>query len=479
VTISRKRICDAIDEADASFQRCWSTLAQLKEGELDATWRDQFAAFQYTLARALFRLDDLYRSVAGEERGLISRKGSLSASWFTRTMERLKTYGEALKQAMRIGKRLGDSFAWLFYQREAGMIRKHLEHPGNLHTPPGIGGRGELGFIKHVPIVDGHIVVYHGITNFLRIGDISFIDLRTLKLTAIGELKTKQEGDRYVSSIFLLGDKDLPKQFPSMRPRSRKQPRSGHKDKLPKVKSDQLERQMRKMGEVLDESLSDKRHVVREKSNLERLEELLGELRSDKLTYRRIDDGLTAFGIKQPRKTKLSSRLLPRRTANVSHLAEGVETYILELMTPDLSINSLQQITLRTGYVPGQTPLLWSPLPAALLKPLVFEEAFVSLLFNAAPLIQKLRARGYEVELDAKRKPERIIRRRGERALGFEGMWYLLDLIRYQCFSEDAVIHMIDQVFELMDQELDRDGASAHRRIEIDFQQFFDEAPPL
>ena len=58
------------------------------------------------------------------------------------------------------------------------------------YAPPGIGGLGELNFIEDARLVKGHLGLYHGMTTFLRLGDISFINMEGLSLSAVAELKT-------------------------------------------------------------------------------------------------------------------------------------------------------------------------------------------------------------------------------------------------------------------------------------------------
>src|SRR5207344_325451 len=57
--------------------------------------------------------------------------------------------------------------------------------------PFGIGGLGEIEFIRNNPTMGENVVLYHGITNLLRYGDVSLINVRTFDVAAIAELKTK------------------------------------------------------------------------------------------------------------------------------------------------------------------------------------------------------------------------------------------------------------------------------------------------
>ena len=64
---------------------------------------------------------------------------------------------------------------------------------------------GEIQFIRHVPVVAGHLVLYHGITTFLRVGDVSLISLDgTRRVAAIGELKTRPDHEDEMLNISLL-----------------------------------------------------------------------------------------------------------------------------------------------------------------------------------------------------------------------------------------------------------------------------------
>ena len=120
--VSRTKVCAVIDTADVSFQKCWRTIEAIKEEKLGDPWRQHFADFQEDLARALLKLDTLYRSITQEKDALVARKNTLDFQWFRRRMKKLEHYREALREAVRIGKSLGDAFAWLLYQGEHHLL---------------------------------------------------------------------------------------------------------------------------------------------------------------------------------------------------------------------------------------------------------------------------------------------------------------------------------------------------------------------
>src|ERR1700731_315751 len=178
---TRKQIRHLIDEAELSYRKVWSTLVSMKTGVgLDG---NAILAFQPTLASALFRLDDGYRKLIQAQRSDIRRKASIPEQRFRQRMRAIAEDLKALRSTMKIGRDIGDAFAWAFLREDQELIENHFSHPPNPHTPPGIGGRGELEFVRQFRPA-GFLMLYHGATSFLRVGDVSFVDLKSGRVTA-------------------------------------------------------------------------------------------------------------------------------------------------------------------------------------------------------------------------------------------------------------------------------------------------------
>jgi hypothetical protein len=189
---TREQVRQLIDDAEKSYRECWSTLISMKTGVgLDGP---AILGFQPTLASALFRLDDGYRQLIQAQKLTISKKAGVKEEAFRKRMRAISEDLTALARTMKIGRNIGDAFAWIFIKEDQAMIEKHFHHPPNPHTPPGIGGRGELEFVRQFRPTTGFLMLYHGVTSFLRVGDVSFIDLKSNRVTAIGELKSKPDG---------------------------------------------------------------------------------------------------------------------------------------------------------------------------------------------------------------------------------------------------------------------------------------------
>lgn len=198
-------IRSAVDVAEASYRECLTTLSSLKgEGSLD---KNALLGFQPRLGQTLLELSNMYRALHQEKLMVVSKKNQLSPNWFKRRLRLINDYQEDLKSTISLGKCLGDSFAWAFYRNERQYLEKHYKNHMQVHSPPGVGGQGELAFISTVGVINHNIVLYHGLTTFLRLGDFSFIDLRSLKLTAVAELKTRpsSDGEELESLVSVIG----------------------------------------------------------------------------------------------------------------------------------------------------------------------------------------------------------------------------------------------------------------------------------
>ena len=315
--ISRASVCAGIDEASGVFAKCWDALAAWKERLLSAETRDQFLAFQYDLGQSLYDLSRMYDAVVAESKATVRRKHKLSAKRFRSRMSTLADYARAINDTILMGKDLGDSFAWLFYIREPALVERHLQHAGNLHLPRGIGGTGEIELVRRLQILPDHIVVYHGTTTFLRIGDVSFVHLPTFTVSAIGELKTRRiDQNTAETAVHIIGDaKQLPTRMPFLRQSSTSVDASG--TSLHPAQRDRLRRQVETMSKALAADEPRRRFDHAQESNILKLDLLVQRATRRKLTYVKVGDGIVAVALRL-RPSKLSSRLLPRHVADPS-----------------------------------------------------------------------------------------------------------------------------------------------------------------
>jgi hypothetical protein len=475
--ISKAIIKTLLDDTEVKYRECWETLSVLTRPDHPAD-KDRITAildFQPTLARALFDLSGKYRELHQEKRDTVTKKGRVSPEWFRRRMKTLAGYQRSLRTAICLGKRIGDAFAWLFYGDERERLLEHYGRQEQLHTPPGIGGLGELKFIENFRQVNGHLVLYHGTTSFLKVGDFSLIDLRDLSLAAVGELKTTQVTEKElridVSTVgpskeavvsvaaALSGRKDVGHDVKPLR--------------LPQSMEARLDRQVMEISTSFSRSRPVESADLERDSYVRELEAFCKELKTSSLTFRKVGDGHLLAGIRFRRRvlaSKLTGRYRmvfdddPRNfRENVAHIVrKGADDNEL-WMGPLYGLDDKYRLT------PGMVPLFWWPLNPDVIEALIFGDLFLFSIYNPAHLAAKLRAVGFEVKVMQGRRGLQVEKRVGDVVCTIEGFDYFIHLITSQFWKEETVVEALSSISKRVE-----DGTvPPHTRIEMQIQQHF------
>ena len=468
--ISRARVSTAINEAHRTFLKCFDTLALFKQRKVQA---ERLVAFQYDLGSALFALDRHYDEITAQKRAVVARKSAVSPRWFRAALQRLDRYAKALDGAVRIGKQLGDTFAWLFYHGDTHLLNEHLKHQGQRHTPPGIGGKGELAFIRHPGIFPDHLLLYHGITTYLRLGDVSLVHLPTMTISGVGELKTQPINDQEATiTIVLIGENDILQE--RMKALKEQAPRTtAPRPPMPQRQKDRLQRQIRRMTGLVGITPATKSAPSNVFANLHQLEDVI-KTAGPQLTHRKIDDGLAIVAARLDGAPTLASRLLPRSSPKCARMIRPAKDIAMALVDTTSNQNSLIMQEITTGFHPGFTPLFWSPLSAGVLKPLFFMEVAAWTWFNPLHLVRKLRARGYEVETGPMGVPERVTAVQQEGQPVMYGLSTFMPLLHQTLITEKAFIDQVEQAFRTVAQDRPPDGA----RVLLHLDQHYGAPPP-
>jgi hypothetical protein len=176
--ISRSRVAATIKRAEAIFQSCFD---MLRPGTSPQTDGAGLLAAQKRLIDGQYILNNQYRALIREKKRLIQAKSKYNPSWFKHRMATLDMYVKTIVSTIGVGKAIADGYAWVFYQDDQSLLNKHLEYEQQTFLPPGVGGIGEIAFVDKLQGFNGHLVLYHGITSFLRMGDVSFLIRRLEK----------------------------------------------------------------------------------------------------------------------------------------------------------------------------------------------------------------------------------------------------------------------------------------------------------
>jgi len=444
--ISKKLIKKLIDEVEVKYELCWKFLSQLRNGEKSATLSNDFLNFQPTLTSALFQLDEMYRVLAQQQNQTIAKKNQLSQNWFKHRMKTLRSYQKIIKEIIAIGKALGDSFAWVFYQSERQFLKKHYEHEQTPHTPPGIGGWGELEFIRNVKLVHNQFVLYHGITTFLRIGDVSLIDLKTLRVNAIGDLKTKEteDGNRQIVLYMVIPDSSL-ENIPDLPEYSE----SDHLKKLPLALKERLNKQIKKMGESFAQNVPKEILEVRNDSHIPKLQKLATRLKQSNIAYEKAGESLILVGFRINNGKSLSSKILGNSKINYQKRLKDLVKYatqIIDISQVNAANNSNSFFVGHLNFdIPfGSKPLYWwvEEVETEFIREFIFHDVHITTLYNPAHLIRKLRELNFIVEIKNGGRKIKVSKVIGKAKFEIAGMNYFLNLIQRNLVHEDLIISM-------------------------------------
>lgn len=463
--ITKSRVSKLIDEAETKYRTSWSILRRIREREPFSA--QDMLGVQPPLAEAILSLSRLHHQIRQDERALINRKARLQSKWFRDRMALLARYREAVSEAIGVGRMIGDSFAWLFYRNESDLLARHLTEQANHFSPPGVGGVGEVAFISRVPLISGLFVLSHAITSFLRLGDVSLINLETWKVQAIGELKSARVREsEYQVKIVLMGQKDsvlkIVDQLGSPTAGLSPMPLS------PGQKA-QLKKQMKRVGSSLSaDKTSSGLEKVGVTTTVSSLKAVYEDLRTARIAYRRAGDGLLILGIKG-RRSSLSRRLLaPSVTPDLAALPD----FALGIMDRESKENSLHYSLIfysETGkpyIMPGVAPLFYWHLPVDCIERIIFHDLIILSIYNPLHLIKKLRSRGFNVQQE--RDKLKISRRVGRHIAELEHTAYFLFLITHYFFDEDSVADLIVKASEALPAPPPEEGI----RVDLRFRLF-------
>ena len=459
--ITRSRIKEVLKGVEIGFSLCWEILAEVKKGKFETDGRISFAQFQPTLANAVFELTYVYRKIEEEKRALVKQKLKYNQVWFSKRMAFLSNEQKKLNSAIAIGKGIGDAFALFFYQRDRHFIMEHMAQPSQIHAPPGIGGAGELEFIKNISNINGYFVVYHGITNLLRLGDITLIDLKGFRVAAIGEIKTHCVNTSTLEiSLFVSGPGlGQPQAKETLTAAIHGEASKSLSINLSPSGRDRLKRQLKRISESFKklEFSQDKKIDIEVAGRHEDFSKFVTSLRSSRIRYSKLSTGLLICGYKERGKS-LYQKLSPKKFLDVNTRLDGLEAAAASILARSSTDNSLNirpffyEDNYSTCHLPGMTHIAWWPIGDDVIRKILFQDVCLFTIYNAAHLIEKLKASGWNFEeKDNTFRGLKITKPYGMSTLAIEGISYYMSMIQQYFFSEDEVLALLAEAVKQID----------------------------
>ena len=475
--VSKRLIIDELNFAEIEFRWCWELVAACLDAGITRNDGGRIRDFQLRLFDALVRLEDVHHGLRAEEERLISRKAKLSDLWFASRMKSLSKYREAVLHGLAIGRAIGDAFAWFFYQFDRELIAEHRQHQRQPFMPMGIGRAGERAAIKEMQGQSGRLLIHHGTTTFLRMGDISYIDLPRMRVASVGEVKARRDGDHLKVSVNLVSSReDMLPQTP---------PDAVIVDRLDmsRAVADKLARQSELMAKAIENS---------QKPSADRLIE--AEMRYH---YSAIPALVAKSNVQQFEFAKLGGTAvvgivkLPRRSFGARIFGDGTDMHRASAPAPQwalkIMVENCDYNALRICKIAGdpksleqhfeQPPFLHWPIDTKTKEAILFAQVAVITLYNPAHFWRALEDRGFALSWRGDgRELVDAVRYTGNQAFHFQSADWFHHLMSHEMMDLKLVLEMLDKFFEQAN-ELGDVAADRPRKIEI--YPRFGVVPPL
>lgn len=463
-----------LDKTGVAYRACWQVLRGMKTLDTSPEFVKGLLDFQSTLAKAIFDLDDANRRLEKEREHLVTIKSRLKPNWFLQRVKRLGGYQEVVAEAIDMGKQLGDAFAWFFYHNDRDLLDKHLSHKPITDLTTGFGRDGELAFICNVKIQNGQLVLYHGITNILRNGDVSFVDLKTFRVSCLGEIKSKRVGENAaIITLHCVGSKE---RMPPFVVSSNPPTPTPHQSEMLEGTKERFQRQMQAMADTFKPYESKSNVNIEEDTYFPALVRIADNLSRKATAFEQCGDGLLLVGFRfDPSRTlyaKLKKgKMSPKRLKGLDEHAVKI-CDATQAGKPD-NANSISIGLLGKGIIPGTVPLCWWPLHVDLVEKLLFQDIGVATIYNPVHLITKLRRMGYQVKIMENGRRHAVTKIIGEGQLELHGFEYFKNIIQWNLMREETILEMLGSIDRLV--EVERLGPRA--RIDLNIRQEFGRPP--
>lgn len=370
-----------IGSAECSLNNCFEILLSIKnhQDNLD----NSIMNFQPNLADCLYSLMDTYNVLKSQERYLIEQKNSLSIEIFTQLIrvnaKRIKMINECIK----IGLSLGDAFAWLFFLNNREELDYHLFHPSTGLFPSNIGGKGEIEFLKRNPCIDGLYVIYHGITDMLRVGDFSLFQ-NGYGIVGNGEIKSEKVGSnlKVFASIYSKVDIDPPKAMQSD---------LSFEDSIRQMTESfpRLLRQMKAQEQLMSIKHSDYSSEFVAEFDYEAVNKLSI---SSPFSFNS-DSSLLLYS----RWSKYQSLYEVLREEENIEISNEFSTYVQKLINPNSSFNAIYYGDLDLRILPSRIPAFWWNINDCICRDLYFKRISITTIFNPSVLLEMFINKGFNV----------------------------------------------------------------------------------
>ena len=438
--ITKEKVKEKINNANDILNKCFNMLMDIKHARDNLL--DSLLNFQPLLAECLYELMSFYQDLKTEEKSLIKDKKEYTLDTFKAIMKENATFSKIVSEVINIGKSLGDAFAWFFYRNNRKELDDHFRHNKTGLYVSGLGGYGELQFVKNTKFIDGLFVLYHGITSMLRVGDFSLCDIQQGVL-GIGEIKTKQDGDNFVSTVNISSKVKIDSS--KIYPESGLQISDSGSNKEIIKDFPKLPQQLKIQDSLLkskDAEFSSKQYLDYEYDLIEKL---------TPSTPFAINEDCSMLLCACWNKYDTLFDILYDNGKAVS-LPIGLENEIGKIIDKNSINNKVIVNVLDTGIDLLRIPVFWWHIEDETCQNLYFKKSSIVIAYNISNLIQKFLNIGFTVKGKVESHKEIVLEKvSGNKKMQFQNFNSLCRLATHNLMRTDAVFSCSKEVFDKME----------------------------
>lgn len=451
--LSARTVSEALDVAEQKLAWCTRVVGALSGYSPDDATGGNVIEFQLRLYPIIADLETLYRRIKREEKRLIGDKARFNPAWFAKRMAQLSAYSNKLRHGLMLARAVGDGFVWFFYERDPQLIEEHLKQQPQLLLPPGLGAAGERILLENLSGVDGKFMLYHGITSMLRIGDFSFVDITSLRVACLAELKTSRIDPQRInlSLSIISGDKDQLPKFQVRNPNELREPTPP----LSAPMQARFERQQKVMRTAIVTAKKAREGLtISSDSNFHyhELEDVVRRSHARAFEYVKAGDGLVIGAWRIPGSKSYGAPSPKSQIDRMPELSNDMPSWATNILDAGDIWNSIalggfggdDSLKVRANHLPF---FAW-PVDPQVIADIAFERVVVITLFNAGHLVKRLHVGGYVVGLDEKGQLSRAIKQIDNKLIELQNFNYFMSLVPWTLMTENAVMSMIEQTIE-------------------------------
>jgi hypothetical protein len=442
-------------EVEKELLSIWDTLEKIKTKRPNEFEPDEMINFQYRLIKVLNDVSRYYDTLSNTRKALEKHKKKIGFKEFLKQKKEVSQLIDFINFLLVVIRSLGDAYVFLFYSLDREYLNTHLTQPSqSLILPRGIGGIGEMEFVKNFKILDGNIVLFHGITNILRIGDFTLFSMKTAKVTAVGELKSgKPDKSTLNLNLTIIGPKQRVKQF-EKKQNTEEAEKQDSPFNLPN--KERYEKQIKAMADSFDYLNKKPSTIPKENTRLfsKPKWDIMAELSlvpvEKKIALYQVDRGLILGRYSYKGDTMFDRFMNYSYHINDDEKNEVTE-YAMKMFSPGIDFTlAFGQVhfseKLRIQSALGSKPTFWNPIKMDVLKKIYFGESIYFTMYNVGYLIDEMKKKGYNYGYSESHKLTGFKRKEPEMHYFVSGVPYFVDMITHYLQDESVVIEAIEKV---------------------------------